>query len=252
MKGYRILLAVAFCIFIQMAYSIADPARDSMVPAEILTKAAEQGNPEMQVQLAVQWFLKAAEQGHALAQYYAGDFYRTGTGVTKNLVQAYKWFDLSSLAEGKQFIEAAKLRNELGEQMTPEQIVQARQLSLEWQTAHPRMPIRCGGTGYGVAPCTVGGDVKAPVLLINPQPSYTAEARKARIEGTVLLGCIVRKDGTVDSFKFIHGLGYGLDESAAKTIFEKWRFQPSIINGNPVDVQIEIPVTFRLAQAATK
>ncbi|MBM3791480.1 MAG: TonB family protein [Acidobacteria bacterium] len=101
-----------------------------------------------------------------------------------------------------------------------------------------------GGPGDGVY--SVGGGVSAPIPVTQPLPHYTEEARKARVEGIVLLQAIIRKDGSVDSFKVIRGLGYGLDESAINTIATKWRFRPGTMNGRPVDVQANIEVTFRL------
>ncbi len=103
-----------------------------------------------------------------------------------------------------------------------------------------------GGIGSGHGPYVVGGGVKPPVVLLQPLPAYTEEARKARAEGIVLIQAIIRKDGTVDSFKVLRGLGYGLDESAINTIATKWRFKPGTYNGNPVDVQANIEVSFRL------
>ena len=82
--------------------------------------------------------------------------------------------------------------------------------------------------------------------LFKPLPNYTEEARKARAEGIVIIQAVVRKDGSVDSFKILRGLGYGLDESAINTIATKWRFKPGTRNGVPVDVQANIEVTFRL------
>jgi TonB family protein len=95
------------------------------------------------------------------------------------------------------------------------------------------------------SPYPVGPGIIAPVVLTQPLPAYTDEARAARIEGLVLLQAVVRKDGTADSFKVIHGLGYGLDESAMNTIAARWRFQPGTRNGEPVDVQVNIEVSFR-------
>jgi periplasmic protein TonB len=103
-----------------------------------------------------------------------------------------------------------------------------------------------GGIGSGIGPYVVGGGVKAPALLFDPKPNYTEEARKARIEGVVLLQLVVRKDGSTDSFKVLRGLGYGLDESAISTINNKWRFKPGTKSGVPVDVQILVEVSFRL------
>ena len=103
-----------------------------------------------------------------------------------------------------------------------------------------------GGIGSGVGPYVVGGGVKPPAALFQPLPLYTEDARKARTEGIVVIQAIIRKDGTVDSFKVLRGLGYGLDESAINTIATKWRFKPGTLNGTPVDVQANIEVSFRL------
>jgi outer membrane biosynthesis protein TonB len=57
-------------------------------------------------------------------------------------------------------------------------------------------------------PYFIGKDgVSPPVSLIQPLPPYTEEARKARVEGIVVLQGIIRKDGSVDTFKVIKGLG---------------------------------------------
>jgi TonB family protein len=103
-----------------------------------------------------------------------------------------------------------------------------------------------GGIGSGVGPYVVGGGVRPPVPLAQPLPRYTEDARKARVEGLVLIQAVVRRDGSVDSFKVIRGLGYGLDESAISTIATRWRFKPGTLNGVPVDVQANIEVSFRL------
>jgi TonB family protein len=95
-------------------------------------------------------------------------------------------------------------------------------------------------------PYVVGNGVQPPVPLVQPLPPYTVEARKARIEGIVVLQAIIRKDGTVDSFKLIRGLGYGLDESAINTIASKWHFKPGTLGDTPVDVVANIEVRFRM------
>lgn len=103
-----------------------------------------------------------------------------------------------------------------------------------------------GGIGSGVGPYVSGNGVKDPVALLQPTPNYTEEGRKARIEGNVVLKAVIRKDGTVDSFRVVRGLGHGLDESAIQTIATKWRFKPGTLNGVPVDVIVDIEVVFRM------
>ncbi len=105
---------------------------------------------------------------------------------------------------------------------------------------------RGGGIGSGVGPYVVGNGVTQPIPIYQPLPAYTEEARKNRTEGIVVLQAIIRANGTVDSFKVIKGLGYGLEESAINTIATKWKFKPGTLKGVPVDVQANIEVTFRL------
>jgi TonB family protein len=165
---------------------------------------------------------------------------------------------LSASADGVHREQAAKLRDEIGMKMSPQQIAQAQQLVTEWNAAHPELSVpgsrresfwlKGGSLPSGGQIYKVGGDVSAPVPKIQPRPPYTLKALNKGIEGTVLLQIIVRKDGTSDSYKIVRGLGYGLDESAVNTIFHLWRFQPGTLNGNPVDVQIELPVSFTLGQ----
>jgi TonB family protein len=94
----------------------------------------------------------------------------------------------------------------------------------------------------------VGPGIEEPVPLFQPLPAYTPEARVARVEGIVFLQAIIRKDGAVDSFKVLRGLGYSLEESAIYTISKKWRFRPGTLNGEPVDVQVNIAINFKLSQ----
>jgi TonB family protein len=87
---------------------------------------------------------------------------------------------------------------------------------------------------------------KPPKAIYQPMPSYTEEARLKRIEGWILLQVFVRKDGTVGDAKVLKGLGCGLDESAINTITKEWRFEPGTVNGQPVDIQATVEVSFRL------
>jgi periplasmic protein TonB len=108
-----------------------------------------------------------------------------------------------------------------------------------------------GGSGGGIGRGTgiyVAGDkgLKNPELVVKPNPPYTEEGRKARAEGVVVLEMVVREDGTVDGFKIVRGLGYGLEEQTIQTIASKWRFKPGTINGVPVPVRVLLDVTFTI------
>ena len=94
-------------------------------------------------------------------------------------------------------------------------------------------------------PIHVGGDVKAPVKSYAPHPSSTEIARKARIQGVVIVQAIIDKQGTVTNVKVLKGLPMGLSEEAVKAI-KSWRFKPATLNGKPVDVYYNLTVNFRL------
>ncbi len=60
---------------------------------------------------------------------------------------------------------------------------------------------------------------------------------------------VIRADGRIDpdlGVRILSGLGYGLDESALRTVTREWRFQPGMLNDTPVDVHANVEISFRL------
>lgn len=94
-------------------------------------------------------------------------------------------------------------------------------------------------------PIMVGGDVKKPIRVFDPQPQYTEIARKARIQGVVIVQAIVTKEGEVQDVKILKGLPMGLDKAAADAV-KNWKFKPATLNGKPVDVYFNLTVNFTL------
>lgn len=103
-----------------------------------------------------------------------------------------------------------------------------------------------GGIGDGTGPYSAGGGVILPVPILQPNPFYTEEARKQRVEGALVLEVIIEKNGRIESVKVIKGLGYGLDESAIETVTKKWLFKPGTLKGEKVRVQARIEIVFKL------
>jgi TonB family protein len=85
----------------------------------------------------------------------------------------------------------------------------------------------------------------APRAINSPNPEYSEEARRAKIEGTVVLGTIVSADGRTHNIYVAISLGHGLDEQAIKALRE-WTFEPGMSGGVPVPVLINVKVDFRL------
>jgi protein TonB len=100
-----------------------------------------------------------------------------------------------------------------------------------------------GGTGGGAY--RVGGEVSAPHAIYDPDPEYSEEARHAKYQGTVLLWVIVGPDGKPRDIRVQRSLGMGLDEKAIEAVWQ-WKFEPSMKDGHPVAVQVNVEVSFRL------
>jgi len=87
--------------------------------------------------------------------------------------------------------------------------------------------------------------VVAPQVLSKVDPNYTAEARDAKVEGTVVVDLEVHPDGRAHNLKIERTLDPGLDQNALDAI-SAWRFQPATKNGKPIAVKATIEINFRL------
>ena len=102
-----------------------------------------------------------------------------------------------------------------------------------------------GGTGGGVY--RPGSGIINPRVLREIKPQYTADAMRAKVQGTVLLECVVLPDGSVGRVDVVKSLDstFGLDQEAVKAA-RQWRFQPGTRFGEPVAVLVTIELTFTL------
>jgi protein TonB len=91
----------------------------------------------------------------------------------------------------------------------------------------------------------VGGNITEPKKISGPNPIYPEAARRARIQGVVVLECTIGKDGVVTETKVLRGLPLGLTEAATDAV-RKWRFKASTLNGKPVEVLYILTVRFNL------
>ncbi len=94
-------------------------------------------------------------------------------------------------------------------------------------------------------PLKVGGNVKPPRAVFTPDPEYSEQARKKGYQGTCALRLIVGVDGKPHDIELARSIGMGLDEKAIEAV-ARWRFDPARRDGQPVPVQINIEVAFRL------
>ncbi|HEX8255645.1 MAG TPA: TonB family protein [Thermoanaerobaculia bacterium] len=99
-----------------------------------------------------------------------------------------------------------------------------------------------GGTGDAVR---VGGNVRAPVTIERVQPDYTESARRARVQGIVIVEAVIDRQGDVTEARVLKPLPMGLDQQALAAV-RQWKFKPGTLNGQPVPVYWNLTINFRL------
>lgn len=91
----------------------------------------------------------------------------------------------------------------------------------------------------------VGGAVQKARMLRQVQPQYPQLARNARIQGTVRLSAIIGKDGSIQELQVLDG--HPLLIPAAIQAVKEWRYKPTLLNGQAVEVSTQIDVNFTLS-----
>jgi protein TonB len=90
----------------------------------------------------------------------------------------------------------------------------------------------------------VGGNVQGAKLLRQIQPLYPQIAKTAHVSGTVRLHAVIAKDGTIQELEYVSGPA--LLMKAAMDAVHEWRYQPTLLNGEPVEVDTTVDVVFSL------
>jgi TonB family protein len=108
------------------------------------------------------------------------------------------------------------------------------------------------GPGHGDGDCCgvsgqthIVGTIVAPVLLTKTDPEYSDEARRAKLQGIVVLHIDVDAHGQPQNIVVVQGLGLGLDQRAVDAV-RQWKFRAGSVNGKPAVTSAEVQVTFRL------
>jgi TonB family protein len=91
----------------------------------------------------------------------------------------------------------------------------------------------------------IGGNVQAARLVKRVQPTYPTVAREEHLAGTVKLHAVIGADGSMQSLRVLSGR-CSLARASVDAV-RQWRYQPTLLNGTPVEVDTEIDVTFSLS-----
>ena len=94
------------------------------------------------------------------------------------------------------------------------------------------------------APVRVGGNVKGPKKVQHVDPVYPPEAREAGIQGIVILEIVIDAEGRVTDGKVLRSIP-ALDAAALAAV-RQWRFEPTLLNGQPVAIIMSVTVNFSL------
>ncbi|MGB8522433.1 MAG: energy transducer TonB [Candidatus Acidiferrales bacterium] len=89
-----------------------------------------------------------------------------------------------------------------------------------------------------------GNDVQRARLIHRETPEYPPDAKATGIKGVVLLHATIAKDGSVKNLEVSEGV-CSLAKSALQAV-KKWRYEPTLLNGGPVEVDTTITVNFTL------
>ena len=92
----------------------------------------------------------------------------------------------------------------------------------------------------------VGGSVRAPRKTLDVKPVFPASMREAGRSGIVPLEAMIGRDGTVTSVRVVSAGAHPDFAVAAVDAVRQWRFTPTLLNGQPVDVVMSVTVRFDL------
>jgi protein TonB len=95
-------------------------------------------------------------------------------------------------------------------------------------------------------PLRIGGGVQSAKLIVGPTPTYPPLARAARTQGTVKIQALIGRDGVIRNLQAMSGPPLLI--AAALEAVRQWRYQPTLLNGDPVEVITEIEVNFTLSR----
>jgi len=90
----------------------------------------------------------------------------------------------------------------------------------------------------------VGGAIKPPRRLVNVNPEYPEDAQAAGISGVVLLQIVIGEDGSVIDAQVIRSIPE-LDQAALDAVYQ-WQYEPTLLNGEPVELEMTVTINFTL------
>jgi protein TonB len=93
-------------------------------------------------------------------------------------------------------------------------------------------------------PRVVPPEIQQALLVVRVEPQYPVLAKQIHLEGTVQIRAIIGKDGSVQSAEILSG--HPWLAAAARDAILRWRYRPTLLRGEAVEVETLVTVIFRL------
>ena len=93
-------------------------------------------------------------------------------------------------------------------------------------------------------PFRIGGGIRPPAKIVNADPVYPPEAREARLQGVVIMEVTLSPTGEVSDVEVLRSVPQ-LDEAAVAAV-RQWRYEPTLVDGEPVPILLTVTVNFML------
>ena len=207
---------------------------------------------------------KAATDGHAGAQYNLGTFYIEGKVVPQDYNKAVEWFEKAANQGLKdaQFNLAAMYHQGAG-------VPKDEQKAEYWAKIYKdieKLPVKQEETpNFPFPPRNMEPVVQAPdeeasfpggqqelMNWLSQNMQYPAEAMQKGIQGRVMVGFVINKDGTVDEVKVVRSVDPALDAEAVRVIKAMPKWTPGKKDGKVVRVGYTLPITFKMSVPETQ
>lgn len=199
--------------------TVTDP-NGARVPKALVIASGSEGNREItRADAAGKWSLSGIPTGNYTVEVNASGFAKGSSTIT--------------LAPGQ--------RATLDQALGLGQVQQTINVVAQGQARR-----EVSDTSTTTEPVRVGGNVQATKLIRQVKPAYPAAAKAQGIEGTVLLKAIIGKDGSLLSVVVINKLADPDLAAAALAAVQQWRYEPTLLNGEPVEVVTTITMNFSL------
>jgi protein TonB len=109
-------------------------------------------------------------------------------------------------------------------------------------SSSPHFPTLAPPTVQPEAPVKIGGEVREPRLIASALPVYPLAARQTGVEGDVIVNTTIDKSGNVVGMHVVSGPA--ILRQAALDALRRWKYEPSLLNGQPVAVEMQVTIRF--------